>query len=215
MRTEGYDPHLDIAVLSGLLTPQQVQRYKDLKNLNSLTEEENNEFNSISAIRSIAKNGNFAMTYKAFPKKVSETINQPLHVAEKLHKIFWERNKAINQVEKNIKIKIIGNQKWIQNPVSGFWLYLKNEKDLFSTLNQNTGVFFFDTWLKNIRENFKHKILICLQYHDELMFFCRIEDKEFASQCLNEAIEKTNKQIKLNVTISTSETWGNNYAQCH
>jgi DNA polymerase I-like protein with 3'-5' exonuclease and polymerase domains len=215
MRTEGYDPHIDIALLSELITHQQAQRYKELKTYKELTKDENDELNLISSLRAIAKNGNFAMTYGAFPKKVSQTINQPLKIAENLYKIYWERNSAIKSIVKSINIKNVNNQKWIRNPVSGFWLYLKNEKDIFSTLNQNTGVYFFDTWIKNIKKRFDNKIIICLQYHDEIMFYCKNEDKEFASNNLKEAIKETNNQIKLNIEINISEAWGKNYAQCH
>jgi hypothetical protein len=34
---------------------------------------------------------------------------------------------------------------WLYNPVSKFW-YSAIYKDIFSTLNQGTGVYCFDTW---------------------------------------------------------------------
>ena len=40
---------------------------------------------------------------------------------------------------------------WLYNPVSEFWYSLRSDKDRFSTLNQGTGVFCFDSWVSLCR----------------------------------------------------------------
>ena len=72
-----------------------------------------------------------------------------------LYDIYWTRNSAIKKAADSCIIKSIGSTKWLFNPISKFWYFLKAEKDKFSTLNQGSGVYVFDTWLKNIYKGIK------------------------------------------------------------
>lgn len=216
MRVPGFDPHLDIAIKGELMTKEEGRIFKELKTKEHLSEEEKELFLKLNSIRSTAKNGNFAMTYNAMPPKIAETIKKPLEVAQKLFDTYWERNKAIKQVADSLTVKTVRGQKWLYNPVNHFWLSLKTEKDRFSALNQNTGCFFFDVWLKNVRFLLKEKgIPIVLQVHDEIATYCKLEDKDFVSDCLQKAIKKANEDIKLNVEITISMDWGSNYGDVH
>jgi len=58
--------------------------------------------------------------------------------------VYWKRNKSILDVENALKIKQIGTQMWLLNPISKFWYSLRSDKDKFSTLNQGTGSYIFD-----------------------------------------------------------------------
>ena len=80
--------------------------------------------------------GNSA-TYGAGGPKIAETAKIPVDEGFKFHKTYWERNWAVKQIAEDAIVKTIRGQKWIFNPLSGFWLFLKAEKDRFSTLNQN------------------------------------------------------------------------------
>ena len=127
MRVPGFDPHLDIAVLAGMLTPEQSEQHKRKEV-------------DYSQIRNKAKTVNFAGVYGAGPPKIALTTGMPLQQAQKLHKTYWDRNKAVKQVSKSVKTKttIVDGveQIWLFNPVSKFWYSLRFEKDKFSTLNQ-------------------------------------------------------------------------------
>jgi hypothetical protein len=123
MNIPGYDAHLEIAILAGLLTKKQVENHK--KGIENHTE-----------IRQKSKVVNFSCTYKCSAETLARNSGFPLPVAKKLIQIYWERNKAILDVENELKVKIINDQKWIQNPVSKFWYSLRADKDKFSTLNQ-------------------------------------------------------------------------------
>ena len=127
MRVPGFDPHLDIAVLAGMLTPEQSEQHKRKEV-------------DYSQIRNKAKTVNFAGVYGAGPPKIALTTGMPLQQAQKLHKTYWDRNKAVKQVAKSAKTKttIVDGieQMWLFNPVSKFWYSLRFEKDKFSTLNQ-------------------------------------------------------------------------------
>lgn len=83
----------------------------------------------------------------SLPPKIAQTADIPLKEAQKLWDTYWERNKAVKQVAETCKVKEIEDQKWLWNPVARIWYSLKYEKDRFSTLNQGTGSYCFDTWL--------------------------------------------------------------------
>lgn len=224
MRVPGFDPHIDIAVLANMITKEDEEFYKKVvkdkailgDNFSFTDEAEAARFKKISKVRSNAKVVNFSATYGAGAPKIAETLKCDLAFATKLHKTYWKRNAAVKQTAKDCKVKLVGDQKWLYNPVSKFWMFLKAEKDRFSTLNQSTGVFVFDTWLSNVRARFKKLgIKVCLQYHDELLFYCMLHNKDEAEACIKDAMEQLNATLGLNVSISYSVDWGNSYADCH
>ena len=63
-----------------------------------------------------------------------------------------KETKLLKSVVDNCQMKTVNGTKWIKNPISGFWLYLKEEKDAFSTLNQSSGSYVFDTLLKTCKK---------------------------------------------------------------
>lgn len=206
MRTPGFDPHLDVAVLSGMLTPEQVEEHK----LYDATG--GKEGVSHKKVRSKAKVVNFSGIYGAGPPKIAQTTGMSLQEATLLHTIYWERNKSVKQISNDTVFKEVRKQMWLYNPVSRFWYSLRKPKDRFSTLNQGTGVYCFDTHIKNVRQQ---GIEISLQYHDEIGFsFLKVEEQQIKDK-LNRAIAKTNEILKLNVPLSISIDIGSNYAEAH
>ena len=203
MRVPGFDPHLDIAIRAEMLTEEQAEQHKRKEV-------------DYSQIRNKAKVVNFASVYGAGPPKIALTAGMPLEQAQKLHKTYWDRNKAVKQVSNSCKVKSITvdneTQMWLWNPVSKFWYSLRYEKDKFSTLNQGTGVFCFDLWIREVR---KRGIKIMLQYHDEIAFPLLEPEKESIEMILKESIQMVNTTIKLNVPLGVSIDFGKNYAQIH
>jgi hypothetical protein len=206
MRVPGFDPHLDIAVLSGMLTPEQVEDHK----LYESTQGEQGI--SYKKVRSKAKVVNFSGIYGAGPPKIALTTGMSLTEATALHKTYWDRNKSVKQIAKDCTVKVVGKQMWLYNPVSQFWYSLRTDKDRFSTLNQGTGVYCFDTHIRNVRDQ---GIKINLQYHDEIGFNLLNVNKEMVSAKLLKAIQITNEILKLNVPLGISIDYGQNYAECH
>ena len=147
MRVPGFDPHLDVAVLSGLMTKAEELEYKRIKKLldnkEPVTDEELITFKSLDKKRANAKTVNFAGIYGASPAKLAETTGLTLPFAKKLHQTYWNRNQSVKLVAKHsIRKTTVFNgeeQMWLYNPVSKFWYSLRYEKDIFSTLNQGTG----------------------------------------------------------------------------
>ncbi len=224
MRVPGFDPHIDIAVLAGLVTKEDEQFYKDIEKKKDemgddfvfSSEDQANRYKQIKKARGEAKVINFSATYGAGAPKISDTLGCSLPFAEKLHDTYWKRNAAVKKTAKSCKVKTVRGQKWLYNPVSGFWMFLKAEKDRFSTLNQSTGVYVFDSWVREVRKALNPLgIRVCMQYHDELLLICKKSMKSTVDTLLRQAMEATNKEIGLNVDIGISVDWGVNYAECH
>lgn len=252
MRVPGFDPHIDIGVLAGLITKEEEELFKKVEAMSddekkTLSEDENASYKAIKKKRGTAKSANFAATYGAGGPKIAETAKIPVSEGYKLHSTYWERNWAVKKIAadcfvkqvyytESIKVKedtglldeemnpivetvrkdVVRSQKWLYNPLSGHWLFLKAEKDRFSTLNQNTGVFVFDSWVHQVRKKLKPSgIKICLQYHDEILLYFKKEHKDYVENVLRESMKTVNDNLKLNVEIKISIDYGLNYAQCH
>lgn len=212
MRVPGFDPHIDIGVLSNMLTQEQADKFKDLDSRKDLTLEEALEFANLKKIRGKAKVVNFSGIYGAGPPKIALTTGMSLQEATLLHKIYWDRNKSVKQIANDAVTKVIRNQMWLFNPVSYFWYSLRQPKDKFSTLNQGTGVYCFDTNVRNIRNT---GIKLSLQYHDEIGFGFLKKEEELVKLKLNAAIQATNAELTLNVPLGISIDIGDNYAEAH
>lgn len=216
MRTPGFDPHLDIGVLAELLTKEDYEFYVKYKGVQNLDPEKQTRFDSIDSIRDTSKTVNFSAVYGAGGPKIAESGGFTIDEGYLFHGIYWQRNKAVKQVARDCEVKTVFGQTWLFNPVSKFWMYLKEDKDRFSTLNQSTGVFVFDCWVREAsRELRKHNIFILLQYHDEILLTFPKEQKELVGRILTQSMERVNDMLKLNVDITVSLDFGLNYSQCH
>ena len=169
-------------------------------------------FEKLKKVRGDAKVVNFSAIYGASPAKIAKTLKCDLNFAQGLHTAYWERNKAVKLVANEAIVKTINNQMWLYNPVSKFWYTLRYEKDKFSTLNQGTGVFCFDSWLRNVREK---GIKIMLQYHDEIGLRLLKGQEDEVDKKLKESINQVNKQLNLNVPLSVSIQYGDTYSNIH
>lgn len=205
MRVPGFDPHLDIAVLSGLLTPEQAEEHKKYDKTKGV------EGTSYKGIRGKAKTTNFAATYGVGFKKLSLTSKMSEDECKHLLKIYWQRNKAIRDVARSMRVKEVDGSMWIFNPVSKFWYHLSNEKDIFSAINQSLGSFAFVLYLKEIRKRYK----ICGQFHDEVIIPIKAHQKEELAAYLKECINQVNKTLKLNIELGVSIDFGTDYSQIH
>lgn len=217
MRVPGFDPHIDIAIFANLMTKEQGDKFKEYKHRvedlkEHLNEQESKEFFTLNKARSNAKTVNFAGVYGAGPPKIAKTLKCSLEFAQKLHTAYWERNKAVKLVAKTTFYKTVDGQMWLFNPVSGLYYSLRYEKDIFSTLNQGTGVYCFDSWLRKVRAK---NIKITLQYHDEIGFKLLKGEEEQREKDLKDAIEEVNQEIKLNVPLGISVAFGPDYSAIH
>ena len=198
-QTEDFDAHLDLAKFAGAVTEEQI--------------EEHNRTGSLKSLRKAYKVTNYSATYKIKPLGLSRRGGFSLKEAEELLDAFWKRNWALEAIAKDTKTKRTRDgQMWLYNPVSKFWYSLRHEKDKFSTLNQSTGVYCFDTWLGYC---IKKGLSAIGQFHDEAIFLVKEGDEQKTSDVVYSAMDKTNEKLKLNVTLSTAPEFGLNYSEIH
>lgn len=199
MNTEGFDPHLDIGVLAGMMTQAQADAFK-------LGDK------SLNHIRHDAKQVNYSCTYGVTPAGLVRNTGMPLDQSTKLHTTYWKRNWSIQAIADACKVKTVEGQRWLFNPVSGFYYSLRSDKDRFSTLNQGTGVFCFDKWVEEIR---KSKLPICGQMHDEYIGLIRKGLRDRATKVTKDAVKAVNIKLKLNRELDCDVAFGSNYAEIH
>lgn len=200
MSQEGFDEHLDLAKHAGAVSQKEIDDY--LKG----------EASYVKPIRTKYKPVNYSAIYGIQKKKLARELGIKQDEAQKLLDAYWERNWAVKEVIKNTKIKHVGGEMWLFNPVSRFWYSLRYEKDIFSTLNQGTGVYCFDTWIKNFREV---RPQITGQFHDEVILEIKEGAEKKCEKFLRQALDKTNKELILNVQLDIDVQFGKRYSEIH
>lgn len=199
MQTDDFDPHLALAEFAGALTPEQVKQHK-------------NKEKDFGAIRHLYKTANYSCTYGAGAKTLAITLDIPVMKAKAIVKAYRDKNWAIDAIAEDCVTKKCLGSMWLYNPVSGFWYSLRHKKDRFSTLNQGTGVYCFDTWIGNFMK-VRHQLTG--QMHDEVILEVRKGNRDLVEKMLKKAIRKTNRQLKLNRELGVDVQFGNTYAEIH
>lgn len=184
-----------------------------LQEMMSLSDEDQRAlFKRLSSIRKVGKAAVYASAYGAKPATIARSAKVSLDEAEKLYDAYWKINWALTATANSADVKIVKGQRWLFNPVSKLWYSLRYEKDRFSTLNQGTGVYCFDTWIKHIRSK---RPQLTGQMHDEVILCVKEGNRENAEELLRWAIDETNKELNLNVKLDVDVQFGNNYAEIH
>lgn len=205
MQVPDFDPHLDIALEADMMTKQDVDDYKKGYRQDELKQ-----------TRHLAKTVNYSATYGVGAPKLSRQTGMTIEEAEKLLEAYWTRNKAIDKIAEECKVKEIKEgdktEWWLFNPVSKLWYSLRHPKDRFSTLNQGTGSYAFDTYLGFVLQNFRSLVG---QFHDEFIFDVPREQLGDFKDVVKESIEKTNNYLKLNRKLDVGLDKGTNYSEIH
>ena len=199
MSKEGFDPHLDLAKHAGIITQEDIDKH-------------NSGEKSLKSLRKNYKVVNYSATYGVGAAKLSRETGMSKKEAQKLLDAFWSRNWSVQKVATTLRKRELFGGMWVQNPVSGFWYSLRSEKDRFSTLNQGTGVYCFDNWVKKCREK---GIKTVGQFHDEIIALVKEGDQIETAMNMNYSIQELNEQLKLNVDLGVDAQFGKTYAEIH
>jgi len=201
MMTEGYDPHLDLAKHAGDVTQEQIDLYNEGK------------APELKATRTKYKVTNYSAVYGVGAAKLAREAGMSQGEAKALLEAYWERNWGVKKLAQDQYVKTLKDgSMYLKNPVSGFYYSLRNDRDTFSTLNQGTGVFIFDTWVLRCRNK---GVVFSLQYHDEHLSYVKIGNEDKQKQLLEEAMKEVNDMLKLNVEITSDIQFGPDYASVH
>ena len=199
MSKEGFDPHLDLAKFAGAVTQEDIDKH-------------NSGEVSLKALRKNYKVVNYSATYGVGAPKLARETGLTQTAAANLLEAFWARNWAVQRVANNAKVRELMGKSWIQNPVSKFWHVLRSDKDRFSTLNQSTGVYCFDTWVSHVR---KSGVKILGQFHDEIIAEVPKGEEARLSSMLKDAMSCANDSVKLNLPLGIDHSFGKSYAEIH
>ena len=199
MTRDGFDPHLDLALHAGVINQDDIDKH-------------NSGERSLKTLRKNYKVVNYSATYGVGAPKLSRETGMSKKEAKTLLEAFWSRNWAIEKVAKDLQTRELFNSTWLKNPVSGFWYSLRSDKDRFSTLNQGTGVFCFDTWVSLCRSK---GIKSIGQFHDEVIALVKKGEESEVEKIMHDAAIKLNERVQLNVPLGTDVQFGNTYADIH
>jgi hypothetical protein len=200
MSREGFDPHLDLCKFAGEITQDDIDAYN------------RGEKPELKKVRKAYKVVNYSSLYGVGASKLARNTGLSVKEAKSMLDAFWSRNWSVEAVAKSLRVRELFGSMWLYNPVSHFWYALRSDKDRFSTLNQGTGVFCFDTWLAHCSVK---GVYGTYQAHDEVVVVCEKTQKDYVEKVLKDAMEKTNEKLKLNVTVEIDVKWGNTYAEVH
>jgi hypothetical protein len=200
MSREGFDPHLDLALFAGDITQEEIDDYNAGKRPD------------IKHLRKAYKVVNYSATYGVGAAKLARETGKSEREARALLDAFWQRNWSVDKIAKGLRVREVHNGMWVQNPVSKFWYSLRSDKDRFSTLNQGTGVFCFDSWVAICRKNGLQTIG---QFHDEIIAVVPLGEEQKAQDILKQAVSKVNEKLQLNVPLGCDVQFGNTYASIH
>lgn len=203
MSKEGFDAHLDLAKHAGVITQEEIDAY---------VRKEKWAVDKLKPIRKIYKAANYACIYGVGAAKLARETGLSKSKALALINAYWQRNWAVKKLCEEMEIKTIDGEMWIRNPVSKFWYSLRSEKDIFSTLNQGTGVYCFDNWIRNVR---KQRSQMTGQFHDEGIWCLKIGHREAMTNILKNSIRIVNETLNLNVELDVDVQFGKNYAEIH
>jgi len=199
MSKEGFDPHLDLAKHAGAVTQSDIDKH-------------NSGEVSLKALRKNYKVVNYSATYGVGAQKLSRTTGLSVKESKKLLNAFWERNWAVQRVADTASTREKWGKQWLRNPVSGFFHSLRSDKDKFSTLNQSTGVFCFDSWVGLCRAN---GVQTVGQFHDEIIALVHDGEQQHIQRIMETAIQKLNDKLRLNVPLGIDAQFGKDYSEIH
>ena len=133
-------------------------------------------------------------------------------MGERLYEAYWKRNWSLIAIADECIVKNSRGVKWLWNPVAKIWMYLKAEKDRFSTLNQSTGTYAFDRWEFYI---LKRRPQLTAQFHDEVILELRKGNRDAMTGILKDAMADVNNELKLNRELDCDIDFGDNYSEIH
>lgn len=169
-------------------------------------------YKRIHAVRKKAKVVTYSAMYGVGAAKLARETGLSVKEAEALLIAFWDINWAVKKVASDARKREVLDGMWIKNSVSGFWHSLRSEKDAWSTLNQSTGVFCFDTWVALCRGN---GIKTIGQFHDEIIALVEVGQEESTKEVMYKAAEVLNRKVNLNVPLGCDVQFGQTYADIH
>lgn len=213
-----YDTHMALAEFSGLLSKEDVERYKELKailkEVGHLESTLSKELQRLDSVRDKAKTTSYSALYGVGPSKLAKELGVLKSYAEKLLKAYWDINWAVVTFANSATVTQWNNLKWIEHPFTKIKYEFRKDYSKFSSLNQGLGSWVVGRWIKEMRNL---GIKITFFCHDECQL---IEDdnKDTIQNTLamaQKAMDTVNAELGFVVPIKVDSKIGKNYGETH
>lgn len=169
-------------------------------------------FSKLKGIRHQSKQVVYSAMYGVTPAGLVRNTGMSMANAEKLHATFWKINWSVKAAADNMTVKTCDGSKWMFNPVSKLWYSLRHDKDRWSTLNQGTGTYAFDVWIKHI---LKRRYQLTANIHDEVVLHIKEGNREKCTKLLRDAMKDCNQELNLNRELDCDIQFGQAYSEIH
>lgn len=229
-----FDPHTEIAVFAGLMTPEEETFYiyksnnvqEDIKTFSDIylynekvqelldlpEEKQKKLLQKLKNARSSGKTTNYSSLYKVGSSTLARTLGITKSEAQKLIDSYWEIHYAVKEFTETVYTKEIDGETWAFNPISRLFYNIRNEKDIFSTINQSSAVYCFNMWIYFI---VKRGEFPATQTHDDAVLLAKEGDENRVRQVFHDAMDDLNNYLKLNVKLDCESQIGVNLAETH
>lgn len=216
--TKGFDPHLTIAVIAGLLSQEDSDWYVWYKGQEEHNAADDKRFAVLDEIRAVGKATNYACQYGAGVKTIARTAKCSERIAKKLHEAYHKMNWSISKIASMMTVKKTDFGDWQLNPINKMWYSLRSDKDRFSTLIQGSGAYILDLWLYHVERLAKQRGLpyVALgQFHDEMILELDEGMEKVYHELVADGLQKVNEQLKLNRELACDIKFGKRYSDIH
>lgn len=234
-----FDPHCEIALFAGLMTEAEEVFYifkgaqkdnpeldihtfseiykwsPEVQKLLDLPESEQKELlQKLKNVRSKGKTTNYASLYQVGAATLSRNLEISKNEAQKLINSYWDIHYAVKEFTESVVTKDVDGETWAFNPIARFWYYIRQEKDIFSCINQSSAVFCFNMWLYFIVKRGHWPVN---QTHDDCVLLSdnNEEDISRTRQVFHDAMDDVNNYLKLNVKLDCESQVGSNLSETH
>jgi len=202
------NPDLDIKTFSEIYQwSEEVQKLLDLPET-----DQKSLLNKIKNARSKGKTTNYASLYLVGAKTLARNLEIPKAEAQKLIDAYWRVNYAVKEISETFVVKKVGEESWVFNPISKFWYFCRDVRNVFSVINQSSAVYCFNMWVYNCTAQ---GIWPVTQSHDDQLYIVKEDGAEHIQEVVRRAMDKVNKQLKLNVKLDCETQTGKNVAETH
>lgn len=232
LNTPGYDAHLRIAELGNFMTSEEISFYKiyskwskqenkiiedllkDIPEIYKVYNEKElkEQFNMLTQVRHTCKTTNYSATYNASAKKIAETAGVTLKKGQLLHKTYWDLNWSVKKFTEDLEVKTVDGRNWIYNPFTKLWLLLTADHIKFSACNQNFGACVFDLFLWYL---VKAGIKPIMTIHDELSFYIKEGEEDWARKVIKESMNKVNDAFNQPIKFESEPEFATSYGSVH
>jgi len=213
-----YDTQIALAEFAGLMSKEEVDRYKELKIM--LKEAEHleptlsKELQRLDSVRDKAKTTSYSALYGVRPAKLAKELGVLKSYADKLLMAYWGINWAVVTFADSAAVTQWNNLKWIEHPFTKIKYEFRKDYSKFSSLNQGLGSWVVGRWVKEMRNL---GVRITFFMHDECQII-ELDNKESIQNTLalaQIAMDEVNAELGFVVPIKVDSKVGRNYGDTH